>query len=410
MKLAASIRVVTAQSLREPYPFVEMRRMLRSGLSIAVALGAFWWCPQAAVAQSASGHALPAPAAKDARIFSVARASAAPKTKAPTPEPIPPLPERKDAKGAAAVQPPEVWQPQEIAAAKARCAKLLKEIEAVAVPHPPIKEGQCGAPAPIRLVSLGKTPQVAFTPPALVTCDLAVALHDWINKDLQPLAAKHLGAKITKVEVMSDYSCRTAFGRVGNKLSEHAFADALDIRGFVTETGETARVLDAWGMTSRDIAAAKAEAERKAADQAAAGTGAQGSARHGEEKSGAAASKVASPAASSVLRTRADGIDKITVALPVRKDRSEPLGLTASRLGGPGAAKARREDGSAKYAALSPQAPAVPAPEPRWRFLRAAHAAACRIFGTTLGPEANEAHRNHFHVDMAERKYKKICD
>ncbi len=37
-------------------------------------------------------------------------------------------------------------------------------------------------------------------------------------------------------------------------------------------------------------------------------------------------------------------------------------------------------------------------------FLHDAHDAACRIFGTTLGPEANDAHRNHFHVDMAERK------
>ncbi len=61
-------------------------------------------------------------------------------------------------------------------------------------------------------------------------------------------------------------------------------------------------------------------------------------------------------------------------------------------------------------AALSPQSLAMPAPGPRSQFLRAAHAAACRIFGTTLGPEANEDHRNHFHVDMAERKYKKICD
>ncbi|HXE00761.1 MAG TPA: extensin family protein [Hyphomicrobium sp.] len=39
-----------------------------------------------------------------------------------------------------------------------------------------------------------------------------------------------------------------------------------------------------------------------------------------------------------------------------------------------------------------------------------AHAAACRIFGTTLGPEANADHRNHFHVDMAPRKFTKICD
>ena len=36
--------------------------------------------------------------------------------------------------------------------------------------------------------------------------------------------------------------------------------------------------------------------------------------------------------------------------------------------------------------------------------------AACRHFGTVLGPEANEAHRNHFHLDMAERKVKRICE
>jgi hypothetical protein len=33
------------------------------------------------------------------------------------------------------------------------------------------------------------------------------------------------------------------------------------------------------------------------------------------------------------------------------------------------------------------------------------------MFGTTLGPEANAAHRNHLHVDMAQRKTDtKICD
>jgi hypothetical protein len=43
-------------------------------------------------------------------------------------------------------------------------------------------------------------------------------------------------------------------------------------------------------------------------------------------------------------------------------------------------------------------------------FLHAAHGGACRIFGTTLGPEANNAHRNHFHVDMAPRKHTNICE
>ena len=44
-------------------------------------------------------------------------------------------------------------------------------------------------------------------------------------------------------------------------------------------------------------------------------------------------------------------------------------------------------------------------------FLRAAHRSACKIFGTVLGPEANNAHQNHFHVDMAERDQEhRICE
>lgn len=45
----------------------------------------------------------------------------------------------------------------------------------------------------------------------------------------------------------------------------------------------------------------------------------------------------------------------------------------------------------------------------RAAFLREIHSGACEIFGTTLGPEANEAHKNHFHFDIAERR-QKICD
>ena len=44
-------------------------------------------------------------------------------------------------------------------------------------------------------------------------------------------------------------------------------------------------------------------------------------------------------------------------------------------------------------------------------FLRAAHRSACKLFNTVLGPEANNAHQNHFHLDMAERiKDTKICE
>ncbi|MCK8784971.1 extensin family protein [Roseomonas sp. NAR14] len=37
---------------------------------------------------------------------------------------------------------------------------------------------------------------------------------------------------------------------------------------------------------------------------------------------------------------------------------------------------------------------------PAGQFLRAAHAGACRWFGTVLGPDYNAAHRDHFHLDV----------
>ncbi len=76
----------------------------------------------------------------------------------------------------------------------------------------------------------------------------------------------------------------------------------------------------------------------------------------------------------------------------------------AARLGGP-------KEGETATAAIPPASDAVIVVSKKGRFLREVHASACRTFGTTLGPEANESHRNHFHVDMAERKNGlKICD
>lgn len=295
------------------------------------------------------------------------------------PGPLPPLPRRKDrssmpAKGAEAVV--DVWQSEEIAAAKSRCAVLLRNANAVVVPQPPIKEHECGTPAPVRLVSLGKGAQVVFVPPALVNCEMVAALNTWIVDRVQPLARKHLNASVIKVAVMSDYSCRKSLGRVRNRLSEHAYANALDIRGFVTDKGQTAYLLDNWGSTRRDVtaeaAAAKDATSRVAADPT--------------TKRNPTSNKVAGPSE-----------DNYNLAVVRLAGSVDPV-LT------------RKAERAAKVAALSMQEQAFRASTPNAKFLRAAHAAACRIFGTTLGPEANDAHRNHFHVDMAKRKYKRICD
>ena len=391
--------------------------MLRFGLGFAIVLGAL---PGLATAQTAETVVA---ASQSKPQISRRSPDKAKVTETAQPAMVPPLPERKTAKASPiAPPPPDVWTTAEIDAAKARCAVALKGLDAVVTHEPPIKEGSCGTPAPIRLSRLGS---VTFTPAALINCGMLAPLNTWITKDLQPAAQRQLGSKIAKIEVMSDYSCRTAFGRVGKKLSEHAYVDALDIRGFVTINGQDVAVLSSWGVTDRDIAAAaaaaKAKEEKLAQAQVEAVNAQRDNLRDGKPGTGEApaptaiASSLGTPGTGLVKSTRVGGIDKVTVILSGSGKKPE----AAARLGGPDdkllaeAEKKNRKpltQGAEKIAALSPDLLAPPPTGPRARFLREAHAAACRIFGTTLGPEANEAHRNHFHVDMAERKVKKICD
>jgi hypothetical protein len=47
----------------------------------------------------------------------------------------------------------------------------------------------------------------------------------------------------------------------------------------------------------------------------------------------------------------------------------------------------------------------ITATQQRSEFVVSAHESACSIFGTVLGPRANKAHRDHFHLDMKQRDH-----
>lgn len=327
----------------------------------------------------------------------------------------------------AAKTPPDKWSDTEIADAKAHCAVVLKRIHAVAISHEPIKEGACGAPAPIELVSIGQNPEVALSPPAIVRCDLAEALVTWLEGDLQPLARKNFKSPIIRMETMSSYSCRNAYGRKTTKLSEHGLANALDVGDFITASAQTAAVLEGWGTPQREIlakiATEKAAAEKQAAEQAAADKKAQANlasdrgTKPGAKPTAPTATTIGAPAAGIARSTIIDGVPALTVTLPgatipdAPDAPASPSIADARRLGGPAPHLGKVGKKSKKQISIiiRPGDAAGDKPEAR-AFLHEAHAAACRIFGTTLGPEANADHRNHFHVDMALRKFTKICD
>jgi hypothetical protein len=270
---------------------------------------------------------------------------------------------------------------------------LLKGIDAVALPEPPLHEGtQCGTPAPMKLLSIGKNPQVALSPPPTVTCDMIAALHKWIERDVQPLATKYLGAPVIRLETMSSYSCRNAYGRAHGKLSEHGRANALDIGAFITAKAQIARVIADWGPTAHEIemqvAAAKAAAEKATA--------------HSQQQ--------AHPIPPAAVAEQSGAKPRLAIpdfAIGLRGTQSElpaAMGLMpANRLGGP----KPKAPGPASAAPV----PGGDAVTGKAMFLRAAHRAACTVFETALGPEANKWHRNHFHVDMAVRAHETvICE
>jgi hypothetical protein len=291
-------------------------------------------------------------------------------------------------------QAPAEWSTQEIGLARARCTAMLKGLDLIALPDPPIRESaECGTPAPMKLLSIGSNPQIALLPPPVLTCDMIAALHKWLERDVQPLARKHLGAPVVRLATMSSYSCRNAYGRAKSRLSEHGKVNALDIAAFVAAKGQIAMVTADWGPTAREIAAQaaadRAEAEKK---QAEADTEVARQGKGGNTPQ-VPRSRPAQPLRAGI------GIDipRIGVQMP-GSAQSTGLGLTQpSHLGGP------------KEARTAPPAPTEPLTG-KAVFLRVVHEAACKIFGTVLGPEANHAHRNHFHVDMAERKHGAICE
>ena len=193
---------------------------------------------------------------------------------------------------------PASWDADRIEAGRADCDRRLRGLNVRLRREDPIKEGSCGLPAPVRLQSFefDDAPDATFAPAPILSCGMVEALRRWLDAVVQPQAKARLDATVIVIATASDYNCRSRFGPGGEKLSQHAFANALDISAFITAKGERIDILESWD-----------------------------------------------------------------------------------------------------------------AGDDRALFLHAIHDGACRIFGTTLGPPANDSHKDHFHLDMTDRR-ERLCD
>jgi hypothetical protein len=265
---------------------------------------------------------------------------------------LPMAPPQKEVGTRAPEAPAAAWTDNEIKAALMQCIQALAPITADVAPSDPIRDGDCGAPAPVLLKSVGAVDKVSFDPPLVLDCAMVVGLDRWLQDSVQPAAREAFSSPVSKI-IGSSYACRNVYNQPDGHLSQHAFANAIDVPMFVLADGRKVDLTHGWGPTQRDlIAAAKAK-------KAAPGT------------TGSLAQPKANP-----------------------KDPTTEVVKVSTTAASNSAAAASPSPASADDSGVAAEA----------KFLRLAHDSGCKIFSTVLGPEANDAHRTHLHLDLQGRK------
>lgn len=115
---------------------------------------------------------------------------------------------------------------------------------------PPLNPGgYCGADYPLRVEGFDRA-GVRFSRAVPMNCQMAVATEHWLAEVAQPAAIRELGSPIVEVETYGTYSCRRINNSRRGSMSEHSFANAIDVSGFRLADGRRVRV----GRAVRPIA------------------------------------------------------------------------------------------------------------------------------------------------------------
>ncbi len=137
-----------------------------------------------------------------------------------------------------------VGPPEEITACEERLEDAGVQFVSSRLPVHENKSGiTCGAPQAVRYVSgPGK---IRWTGKPKVSCPVALALSRF-ETVVQEEAERHLGKRVKKIRHMGTYNCREMAAYPG-WVSEHSYANAIDIRSFTLQNGKEIAVLGHYG-------------------------------------------------------------------------------------------------------------------------------------------------------------------
>lgn len=103
---------------------------------------------------------------------------------------------------------------------------------------------QCHIRPRVKLSAIGN----AALRPVETRCAIALRSAMWLEHDLGPKAQELFNQDIARIHHQSSYNCRAirSVGGATNRMSTHATADAIDIKGFTLADGTDVDLLSHW--------------------------------------------------------------------------------------------------------------------------------------------------------------------
>lgn len=145
----------------------------------------------------------------------------------------------------------EPWRAQEesacLAAGAVRATTFIQARSALGGPS------ECGTEHPFEM-SAAAGGRVSMRPTALLRCPMIPQVDRWVAEVVEPAARHHIGVPLTELKVAASYACRAMNHVSGARLSEHGYANALDISVFTFADGSAISVKNGWYGSTRERA------------------------------------------------------------------------------------------------------------------------------------------------------------
>jgi hypothetical protein len=119
----------------------------------------------------------------------------------------------------------------------------------------------CGAVEPFEM-SAADGGRVVLNPPASLRCPMIPQIDRWVKDVVEPASRYYFRQELVGITVLASYSCRPMNSVEGAMISEHAYANAIDIGGFKLEDGRTISVLRGWNGSPSEQAFLRAVHDR----------------------------------------------------------------------------------------------------------------------------------------------------